>query len=137
MLRSHLQAEGYTVVGIDQHSPCTALEGIKGVHQFRCNLQDLCADEDGEAKRGTSAARMLKSLLASLQPATTSAGPKLALLVNNAAAQIVAPFGEMTLKDFNEVINTNLTAPYMLTKLLLPELKVLVCDVTVAAMRFR
>jgi NAD(P)-dependent dehydrogenase (short-subunit alcohol dehydrogenase family) len=137
LLLFYLQAEGYTVVGIDQHSPCAALEGVKGVHQFCCNLQDLCVDEDGDAKRGTSAARMLKSLLASLQPATTSAGPKLALLVNNAAFQVVAPFSEMTLKDFNAVINTNLTAPYMLTKLLLPMLKARICNVTVAAMRFR
>lgn len=120
------QAEGYTVVGIDQHD-CPALETVAGVHLVRCCLRDLCVEEDldaEEAKRGTSAARTLKALLASLQPATTSAGPKLALLVNNAATQIVAPFGEITLKDFNDVISTNLTVPFMLTKLLLPELKV-------------
>ena len=119
------QDEGYTVVGIDKHA-CPALDGVGGVHQLRCDLRDLsddALDGDGDAKRATSAARTLKSLLASLQPATTSAGVKLALLVNNAAAQVVAPFAETSLKDFNEVISTNLTAPYMLTKLLLPELK--------------
>ncbi len=111
------------MVGIDQHA-CPALDGVAGVHQIRCNLLDLCEDDADNAKRGTTAARTLKSLLATLQPATTSAGVKLSLLVSNAAYQVVAPFSETTLKDFNEVLSTNLTAPFMLTKLLLPELTV-------------
>ena len=118
-----MQEEGYAVVGLDQHA-CPALDGVANVHQLRCDLRDLCDDDAGDAKRGTTAARTLKSLLATLQPATTSAGVKLALLVNNAAYQVVAPFSETTLKDFNEVLSTNLTAPFMLTKLLLPELTV-------------
>ena len=80
--------------------------------------------------------RTLKSLIASLQPATTSAGPRLALLVNNAAYQVVAPFEETTLAEFNEVMSTNLAAPFMLTKLLLPELKVCPGRVTVARCAF-
>jgi hypothetical protein len=95
-----VQEEGYAVVGLDQHA-CPALDGVANVHQLRCDLRDLCDDDAGDAKRGTTAARTLKSLLATLQPATTSAGVKLALLVNNAAYQVVAPFSETTLKDFN------------------------------------
>ena len=37
--------------------------------------------------------------------------------------QVVLPFAEMTLKAFTDVMSTNLTAPFMLTKLLLPELQ--------------
>lgn len=111
------------MVGVDRHA-CPQLDCVRNVHQLRLDLRDLCEDDADDAKRGTTAARTLKSLLATLQPATTSAGVKLALLVNNAAYQVVAPFSETTLKDFNEVLSTNLTAPFMLTKLLLPELTV-------------
>ena len=159
------QTEGYIVVGIDK-AACSALDAR--VVQFQCDIRDLAddgAEETGvAAKRGTSAPRALKALLASLQPAGTStapAGTQVALLVNTAAwqvraarppaaqrtqlrkltadalcCQVVCPFAEMTLKAFDEVMSTNLTAPFMLTKLLLPMLKARICNVTVAAMRF-
>jgi NAD(P)-dependent dehydrogenase (short-subunit alcohol dehydrogenase family) len=41
-----------------------------------------------------------------------------------ACAQIVAPMAEISLADWTNVMSTNLTAPFMITKLLLPELQV-------------
>ncbi len=66
-------------------------------HTFVCDIRDLCDEEDSAgdgsapaAKRGTSAPRALKALLASLAPASSSAAPagaRVHLLVNNAACQ--------------------------------------------------
>jgi NAD(P)-dependent dehydrogenase (short-subunit alcohol dehydrogenase family) len=215
------QAAGYTVVGVDQ-TPSPALRGAN-CHEFVCDIRDLMPSEekadDAEEgvsaavcesvgpKRGTSAPRALKALLASL--ASSSSGTKVDLLVNNAAcqarachtcrapaplcscrgvgarraaarcaarparrapaqhapastpvcaphatrarsrarpftysparvcarsaflffraracAQIVAPMAEISLADWTNVMSTNLTAPFMITKLLLPELQV-------------
>jgi NAD(P)-dependent dehydrogenase (short-subunit alcohol dehydrogenase family) len=156
------------VVGIDRTACKTSGPNH---HTFVCDIRDLCDEEDSAgdgsapaAKRGTSAPRALKALLASLAPASSSAAPagaRVHLLVNNAACQarsarlscscvcptsggalmrracvpcrfaplplrsqqIVAPISETSLEAWSNVISTNLTAPFMLTKLLLPELQ--------------
>jgi len=42
------------------------------------------------------------------------------VLINNAGALINKPFEQMTIKDFNTMVDVNYKAPYFLTKLLLP-----------------
>ncbi|MCH8028174.1 MAG: SDR family oxidoreductase [candidate division Zixibacteria bacterium] len=47
----------------------------------------------------------------------------LTVLVNNAAVGIVKPVDELTLDDWNRTIAVNVTAPFILTKELLPQMK--------------
>jgi NAD(P)-dependent dehydrogenase (short-subunit alcohol dehydrogenase family) len=50
-------------------------------------------------------------------------GKKLDVLVNNAALQIVKPAEKLTIEDWNRTLNTNLLAPFLLTKRFLPTLR--------------
>ena len=47
----------------------------------------------------------------------------LSVLVNNAAIAKVAPVEELTLDDWNRTIAVNITAPFILTQKLLPQMK--------------
>ena len=50
-------------------------------------------------------------------------GASLAALINNAAAQILAPADRLTAADWQRTININLTAPFRLSQTFLPDLK--------------
>lgn len=47
----------------------------------------------------------------------------LRVLVNNAAAQILAPAGKLSAADWRRTLNVNLTAPFRLSQAFLPELE--------------
>lgn len=50
-------------------------------------------------------------------------GGKLDVLINNAAVQVVKPFTQLTVADWDSSINTNLMAPFWLIRLFYPYLK--------------
>lgn len=50
-------------------------------------------------------------------------GATLSALVNNAAAQILAPTEALTAEDWQRTLNVNLTAPFRLSQAFLPELE--------------
>lgn len=50
-------------------------------------------------------------------------GASLAVLVNNAAAQILAPADTLTAADWRHTMNVNLTAPFLLSQAFLPDLE--------------
>tara|TARA_R110002072_G_scaffold73069_10_gene174289 strand:- start:1474 stop:2217 length:744 start_codon:yes stop_codon:yes gene_type:complete len=50
-------------------------------------------------------------------------GARLAALVNNAAAQILAPAETLTAADWRRTMNVNLTAPFRLSQAFLPDLE--------------
>jgi NAD(P)-dependent dehydrogenase (short-subunit alcohol dehydrogenase family) len=45
------------------------------------------------------------------------------VLVNNAAAQILVSVEELPVSEWNAIVNTNLTAPFLLTKAVVPHMK--------------
>jgi len=47
----------------------------------------------------------------------------LAVLINNAALQIVKPAEQLTIEDWQRTLNVNLIAPFLLTQAFLPELE--------------
>lgn len=49
--------------------------------------------------------------------------PSLHLVVNNAGAARSAPLGSVPAEDFDDVLSTNVTAPFLLTQALLPALR--------------
>jgi len=50
-------------------------------------------------------------------------GTMLTALVNNAATQILAPAGKLTTADWRRTMNVNLTAPFRLSQVFLPDLE--------------
>ncbi|WP_339740560.1 SDR family oxidoreductase [uncultured Maricaulis sp.] len=50
-------------------------------------------------------------------------GAALAALINNAAVQILAPADKLTAQDWRRTLNVNLTAPFRLSQVFLPELE--------------
>jgi NAD(P)-dependent dehydrogenase (short-subunit alcohol dehydrogenase family) len=100
-----LHDAGYRVVGtdlVDDGSGCDAFVAL-----------DLCAACTDAAALEAAAERLRAAL----------GGEGLALLVNNAAVQILGGVGEVSLADWSATLTTNLTAPFFLAQALLPELE--------------
>lgn len=99
---------GYTVIGMDL--PSAPHEGGALPHHYlSADLARLCVDD------GYRAATMagVKALLQS----------PLKVLINNAAWQVVKPTAELSVHDWVQTQNVNVTAPFLLTQALLPELE--------------
>ena len=50
-------------------------------------------------------------------------GPKIDILVNNAAAELVKPFHEITLSDFDSIYHLNVRAPLLMVQAVKPHLR--------------
>lgn len=95
---------GYRVIGLDISKLSKA-----EVHLV-CDLDRLATD----AAYRVEQARAIRGALA---------GTKLEVLVNNAAAQILGSVAEVSPADWQRTMNVNLTAPFLLAQMLLPELE--------------
>ena len=95
---------GYRVVGLD-----LAKQSKADVHLV-CDLNRLATDASYRSEQ----ARAIRSALG---------GTKLDVLVNNAAAQILGSVAEVSAEDWQRTMNVNLTAPFLLAQMLLPELE--------------
>jgi NAD(P)-dependent dehydrogenase (short-subunit alcohol dehydrogenase family) len=97
---------GWRVIGSGRKAPeagiCDAF--------VACDLDRLAVDDD-ELARVTAEVR------------EACAGSALAALVNNAAAQVLAPTDKLTARDWQFTLNVNLTAPFRLSQAFLPDLE--------------
>lgn len=101
-LRRVLESKGYTVIGIDRG------EGDPGeAGHVALDLRRLAG--------GASLPE-----IESIRPGLNG---RLDLLVNNAAHQVVRPLEELTAEDWDATLQTNLLAPFWLTRAFLPELE--------------
>jgi NAD(P)-dependent dehydrogenase (short-subunit alcohol dehydrogenase family) len=98
------QSAGYRVIGLDR-VPAEA-----GCDAFvEADLDRLCGPAEARA-----------SVLEAIR--TGLAGAGLAVLVNNAACQVLGPVEALSVSDWHMSLNVNLLAPFLLTQGLLPEL---------------
>lgn len=95
---------GYSVIGIDR-----ADGDLPGATLFREDVRDLVATP---ARR----AAFTEKLSAVIGDAPV------AVLVNNAAIQILGPTEDVSLDDWRETLDTNLLAPFVLSQMLLSRL---------------
>lgn len=98
------QREGYKVIGVD------LVRVKKPAYDFiQYDISKLCnknsANEDF--------CRKVEEMI----------GKKLDVLVNNAAIQIVKPAERLTIEDWQQTLNTNLLAPFLLIQRFLPMLR--------------
>ncbi len=98
---------GYHVIASDQGAPSGAMTDFAYVP---ADLDQFCADERARAE-----------ILAQIRDAV--GGRELAVLINNAALQIVKPAEQLTVADWSRTINVNLVSPFLLIQALLPELE--------------
>jgi NAD(P)-dependent dehydrogenase (short-subunit alcohol dehydrogenase family) len=97
-------AAGYAVIATDRQP------GAVPCHRFvHIELRDLCADDAARAR----VAATLRDALGDVP---------LAVIVNNAAVQILAPTSGVVIEHWRQTLDTNLVAPFMLAQALLPEL---------------
>jgi len=99
-----LTAAGYRVIGLDRGEGGSPSEFF-----LRCDIRDFHAHPG-----------KVEGVLAEIRRLT---GGQLALLVNNAAHQVVKPVAALTREDWDETLATNVTAPFLLIQQLLPELE--------------
>lgn len=99
---------GYTVVGLDKAAEPTP--GGPLPHQYvSADLLALCTNSADRERVVTT----LHGLV----------GSELAVLINNAAWQVVKPTASLTLEDWNTTQHVNVTAPFLLTQALLSPLE--------------
>lgn len=98
---------GYHVIASDQEALGETMTDFAYVS---ADLDRFCVDEHARAE---SLARIRDAV----------GGRELAVLINNAALQIVKPVEQLTVEDWSRTINVNLVAPFLLTQDLLPELE--------------
>lgn len=95
---------GYSVLGVD----CQTDDSIK--HPLiTFDVTSLC-NQDNEARRFISQVEQIT-------------GGTLDVLVNNAAIQIIKPFGQLTSNDWLLTLDTNLMAPFWMIQMLHLQLK--------------
>lgn len=104
-LCSAFRGSGYRVIGTD----CVAGDSDCDVF-LQIDLLTACS----ESKRLQDAVNLLRDQIAA---------DGLAVLVNNAAVQILGHTKELTFEDWHKSITVNLTAPLFLAKELLPQLE--------------
>ena len=98
--------DGYLVIGADKNKPEAATcDGFVEV-----DLRLLVEDE-----------KYRETIIASVVQAI--GGLRLDTLVNNAAVQIVAPVGDLSVDSWRHTLNVNLIAPFLLIQALLPYLR--------------
>lgn len=98
---------GYYVIASDREAPGKAVQDFAYVP---ADLDRFCAD-----------AHAREDALMRIRDALTAR--ELAVLINNAALQIVKPAEHLTAEDWSRTFNVNLVAPFLLTQALLPELE--------------
>ncbi|WP_328985859.1 SDR family NAD(P)-dependent oxidoreductase [Thiorhodovibrio winogradskyi] len=98
---------GYQVIATDLGEQPADL---RCAHYRRADLNRIVQDSD-------AADAFITDIRARLQ------GQGLSVLINNAATQILAPTDTLSRADWQQTLNVNLTAPFLLTQALLPELE--------------
>lgn len=98
---------GYYVVGSDQSGP---REGMPNYSHVPVDLNHFCTDEKSRAAAITQLRKAIGSR-------------KLAVVINNAALQILKPSERLSVEDWSRTLNVNLVAPFLLTQAFLPELE--------------
>lgn len=106
-LKSQFEANGYLVIGTDVlGSPSGDIADF-----FQIDLSKFVLDQRLRSKFRQTILKLLKTR-----------GAKLHGIVNNAALQILGGVSDLHLRDFEETIRVNLSAPLMMTQLFLAEL---------------
>lgn len=98
---------GYAVIGVDR---AVRPDSLPCEHFIECDLAQT-------AKDAGYAAGVFGDVRAAL------AGRSLAALINNAAAQVVAPVPTLTRQDWDQTLAVNLLAPFFWAQAFLPELE--------------
>ncbi len=103
---------GYRVIGLDR----VGLDRVHGAARceafVEADLEALCASPEGL----TSVLERIRELLSPMNDGG------LAVLVNNAACQVLGPVEALSIADWQRSLSVNLLAPFLLTQGLLPEL---------------
>ncbi|WP_413666311.1 SDR family NAD(P)-dependent oxidoreductase [Mucilaginibacter sp. Mucisp86] len=103
-LAKTFKEKGYEVIGLDlkdsQPEYCDKF--------FKFNLHQYCIDTEYKA---------------SIEAIFNEEIPELFVLINNAAVQILSNLDEITLQDWNQTLNVNLTGPLMLSQFFLTRLE--------------
>ncbi len=103
---------GYRVIGLDRVG-LDHVQGATGCEAFvEADLDALCSSPEGLA--------IILERIRGLVSPTNIGG--LAVLVNNAACQVLGPVEALSIADWQRSLHVNLLAPFLLTQALLPEL---------------
>jgi NAD(P)-dependent dehydrogenase (short-subunit alcohol dehydrogenase family) len=94
---------GYFVVATDRVE-------CKGIRHVVADLSHVATDPQSRS-----------TAISQLQHAVS--GHELGVLINNGATQVVKPVEELTPEDWQETLNVNVVAPFMLTQAFLPALE--------------
>ena len=105
---------GYRVIGLDRVHGAARCEAF-----VEADLEAMCASPEGLAS-------VLDRIRGPLSTTNKQDGgpvkPGLAVLVNNAACQVLGPVEALSVADWQRSLCVNLLAPFLLTQGLLPEL---------------
>ena len=96
---------GWTVIATDRNR----IQSIKADHFIEMDLDLICNNDIYFIDKIKSIKKLISG--------------ELTTLINNAALQIVKPAKEISLQDWQRTLNTNLTAPFILSMAFLDELK--------------
>lgn len=99
------QKNNFAVIGIDKHD-CKS----KSDNFINVDLNKLCVDNEYRIDIISELNSMLNN-------------KSLHVLVNNAAIQVIKPFEELSIQDWNTTINVNLLSAFILSKELVPYLE--------------
>jgi NAD(P)-dependent dehydrogenase (short-subunit alcohol dehydrogenase family) len=102
---NHLKQKNYSIIGVDKYSDCNNL------------------DEFVNFDVGTLADCKKHRQQFFMQVSNCIKGTELVGLVNNAAIQILGSLEEVNVEDFSMSLNTNVIAPFVMTKLFLKQLE--------------
>jgi 3-hydroxybutyrate dehydrogenase len=98
------------------------MTGIEPADQIEPTREAL-EKSAGVKVRYLQSALTQKGIRQLLAKARTDFGRKVDILVNNAGMQYVAPLETFPVKKWNQIINLNLTAPFLATQAVLKEMK--------------
>jgi len=108
----HLHQQDYRVI-IHYHSSAEAAQKlVDEFNQLRADSADLLQANLSEPEEITSLSQQAIQCFGQLD-----------LLVNNASRFFPTPIGDVTLTQWEKLVNTNMRAPFFLTQALHPELK--------------
>jgi len=105
-LCSTFTAAGYSVVATDRSAECEA----SCDHYIPADLAAVVRQADASDKLSAT----LKDIIASSQ---------LSVLINNAAVQHLGATSELSISDFSNSLDVNVTAPFLLSRMCLPYLE--------------
>ncbi len=108
----HLHQQDYRVIIHYQSSAEAAQKLVDEFNQLRADSADLLQANLSEPEEITSLSQQAIQCFGQLD-----------LLVNNASRFFPTPIGDVTLTQWEKLVNTNMRAPFFLTQALHPELK--------------